>query len=256
MVRSRGLLPALSLRRSGNQVRPLHLPQVRPAHPSYTRSSGWSESWSSPGIISLSPGGKAVSMTTRFQWHGTLASFTGGSGQMAVIAELLHRRCNAAIPHVDIGMDVFAFRDDREDVARIQVKTAPGTPYKSAGGYHARFGIPMAQLRRPDNPPLFYALAVRLAEGWGSFVVIGRAQLQELWNNGCGSENARSGDLELYIQFRLAHGEHGLGGEESGNEPKLRVRCGKFDLTGYMNAWESLPPLKSLADIRPETHHD
>ena len=51
---------------------------------------------------------------------------------MAVIAELLHRRCNAAIPHVDIGMDVFAFRDDREDVARIQVKTAPETPYRKA----------------------------------------------------------------------------------------------------------------------------
>ena len=84
--------------------------------------------------------------------------------------------------YVDIGMDVFAFRDDREDVSRIQVKTAPGKRYKNGGGYHAKFGVPMAQLRRPDNPPLFYALAVRLAAGWGTFVVIGRAELQELWN--------------------------------------------------------------------------
>ena len=183
------------------------------------------------------------------------ASFTGGSGQMAVMGELLHRQCNAAIPHVDIGMDVFAFRDDREDVARIQVKTAPGKRYRNGAGYHAKFGVPMAQLRRPDNPPLFYALAVRLAEGWGSFVVIGRAQLQELWNKGCGSENAKSGDLELHIQFRPDHGEQRPGDGEAGNEPELRVHCGEFDLTDYRNAWESLPPLKPLADINPGTAH-
>jgi len=61
----------------------------------------------------------------------------------------------------------------------------------------------MAQLRRPDNPPLFYALAVRLDEGWGSFVVISRAELQDLWNKGCGSENAKSGDLLTAAQSRL-----------------------------------------------------
>jgi hypothetical protein len=62
------------------------------------------------------------------------ASFSGGRGQMAVIAELLHRRCNATVPHVDVGTDVFAFRDDREDVARIQVKTEAGKRYKTGGG--------------------------------------------------------------------------------------------------------------------------
>ena len=34
-------------------------------------------------------------------------------------------------------------------------------------------------------------------------------QLQELWNQGCGSENAKSGDLELYIQFRPDDAVHG-----------------------------------------------
>jgi hypothetical protein len=130
------------------------------------------------------------------------ASFTGGSGQMAVMSELLHRRCNAAIPHVDIGTDVFAFRDDREDVARIQVKTAPGKRYKNGKGYSAKFGVKMTQLGRTDTPPLYYALAARLEKVWGSFIIISRTKLQELWNEGCGSENSRSGDLELYIQFR------------------------------------------------------
>src|SRR3954469_433757 len=92
------------------------------------------------------------------------AFFFGGRGQMAVIAELLHRKCNAAIPHIDVGTDVFAFRDDREEVARIQVKTEAGTPYKKGQGWSAKFGVPMDQLKRTDSPPLFYALVVRLED--------------------------------------------------------------------------------------------
>jgi hypothetical protein len=173
-------------------------------------------------------------------WKGKSgATFSGGSGQMAVMGELLHRQCNAAIPHVDVGTDVFAFRDDREDVARIQVKTAPGVRYKKGKGYHAKFGIPMDQLRRTDDPPLFYALAVRLNDGWGSFIVISRANLQELWDVGLGSKNEKSGDLELYIRFRPDEEA-----AEAENEQKLKAHCGKFKLTDYINAWESLPPLK------------
>ena len=69
----------------------------------------------------------------------------------------------------------------------------------------------MDQLKRTDAPPLFYALAVRLDNGWGSFIVISRAKLQELWNDGCGSENEKSGDLELHIQFRPARKEERRG---------------------------------------------
>lgn len=176
------------------------------------------------------------------------ASFTGGSGQMAVMGELLHRKCNAAIPHIDVGTDLFAFRDDREDVARIQVKTTTGKQYKNGYGDSARFGVPMLQLERTDSPPLFYALAVRLDNGWGSFVVISRAKLQELWNKGCGSENPKSGDLELHIQFRPQNESV----RNEGEEASMEAHCGEFDLTVFMNAWESLPPLKPLAEINPE----
>jgi hypothetical protein len=62
-----------------------------------------------------------------------------------------------------------------------------------------------------------------------------------LWNDGCGSENEKSGDLDLYIQFRP---DEEAGGEEAENEQKLKALCGNFDLTDYINAWDSLPPLK------------
>ena len=100
------------------------------------------------------------------------ATFTGISGQLAVMGELLHLKCNAAIPLVDVGTDVFAFRDDSEDVARIQVKTATGKIYRDGSGYGAKFSIPLKQLRHADDPPLFYALAVRLDTGCSSFIVI------------------------------------------------------------------------------------
>ncbi len=184
-------------------------------------------------------------------WKGnSSASFSGGSGQMAVMGELLHRQCNAAVPHIDVGMDVFAFRDDREDVARIQVKTAPAALYKKGMGYSAKFGVPMAQLKRTDEPPLFYAFAVRLDGGWGKFVVVSRAKLQELWNDGCGSENEKSGNLELHIQFRPA--DLPKGDQANVDESNWSAKCGKFNLTGFVNAWETLPPLKPVQEVNPE----
>jgi len=101
---------------------------------------------------------------------------------MAVMAELLFRLCNAAIPEVDAGTDVFAFHDTREDVARVQVKTAQGTPYKKGDGHSAQFSFPLKQLERPDKPPLYYALAVRLEGVYVDFIVLERAQMNDYFN--------------------------------------------------------------------------
>jgi hypothetical protein len=179
------------------------------------------------------------------------ASVTGGSGQVAVMAELLHRKCNAAVPHIDVGTDVFAFRDDREHVARVQVKTAPGKLYNDGSGYSAKFGVSMTQLSRPDSPPLFYAFAVRLGDAWGAFVVISRTDLKELWDAGCGSANPKSGDLELHVQFRANRASTGADGSEGANAPSIGALCGEFDLSQYLNAWEILPPLKPLGAVPP-----
>jgi hypothetical protein len=164
------------------------------------------------------------------------ATFTGSSGQMAVIGELLHRKCNAAIPLIDVGTDVFALRDDREEVARIQVKTAQGQRYRKQKGYYARFSIPKEQLGRADSPPLYYALAVRLDDAWGSYLVISRAKFVELWNAGLGSGSEGSPNLQMHVQFRE-------------NGQASRAICGQFDLSEFINAWNDLPPLRPLVPI-------
>lgn len=101
----------------------------------------------------------------------------------------------------------------------------------------------MKQLGHADSPPLYYAFVVRLEKEWGEFIVVSRAQLHELWNNGCGSENNVSGDLELYIQFRLNEGE------TPKSLRKFDAKCGVYDFTPYINAWEGLPPLRPPAPI-------
>ncbi len=170
----------------------------------------------------------------------TQRNYTRYSGQMAVMAELLFRKCNAAIPVIDVGMDVFAFRDDREDVARIQVKAAQGTPYQRGGGYRAQFNIPMQQLGATDEPPLYYALAVRLADQWVSFLVIGRSQLKEYWETKpFGIENHKSGELALLLKYR----------PHSDALTQTRVRCGDVELDDYLDAWEQLPPFRPLPEV-------
>src|SRR5438067_12031013 len=116
---------------------------------------------------------KAGKVTKRGRDRGaTKDSYTGRSGQLAVMAELLMLKCNVAIPEVDRGKDVFAFKEGRVEVAHIQVKTAKGNAYKKEAGYSARFSIPKKELRGPGaQPPLYYALAARLEGDWADFLV-------------------------------------------------------------------------------------
>jgi hypothetical protein len=167
--------------------------------------------------------------------RGTDDSFTGRAGQIAVMAELLLQRCNAAIPEVDLGTDVFVFKDDREEVVRLQVKACT-TPhdYADGTGYSAKFALPLKQLnRRDDRPPLYYALAVRRAETWVAFLVVSRAKLQSFYNGTekFGSFDRANDTLVMTVEFRET------------------VTYSGQDLTACRNAWTSLPPLQPTPDL-------
>jgi hypothetical protein len=132
---------------------------------------------------------------------------------------------------VDYGTDIFGFHDNRDEVVRIQVKTAQGTRYANGGGYRVQFAVPMRQLRRPDIPPLVFALVARVQGKWEDVLVISRKKLNELWNGAqpFGTEDSASGDLKLGVQFR-----------------PNGVTCSGVSLDGYKNAWETLPPLRPI----------
>lgn len=162
--------------------------------------------------------------------RGTDDTFTGRAAQLAVMSELLRLGCNAAIPEVDLGTDVFAFKEDRPEVVRLQVKscTAP-KEYADLSGYSARFALPMKQLKRQDDrPPLYYVFAVMLENKWIDFLIVSRARLLSLYNGRTkfGSYGNENDELTITLEFR--------------NE----VECSGQNLTDCRNAWQSLPPLE------------
>jgi hypothetical protein len=166
--------------------------------------------------------------------RGTGDHFIGRAAQLAVMAELLRLGCNAAIPEVDMGTDVFVFKDDRQAVVRLQVKacTAPYV-YADGSGYSAKFALPMKQFHRPDDPPLYYALAVLRDDRWVDFLVVSRARLQSYYNGDkpFGSLNKVNNELAVTVEFRA------------------EVRCSGQELTDCRNAWQSLPPLQPIPGL-------
>lgn len=169
--------------------------------------------------------------------RGTGDTFTGRSAQLAVVAELLRHHCNAAIPEVDLGTDVFAFKDERQEVVRLQVKacTVPHI-YGDGSGYSARFVLPMKQFHHfNDRPPLYYALAVLRGDKWVDFLVVSRARLQSYYSGESkfGHFNKANDDLEITVEFRD------------------KVECSGQDLTDCRNAWTTLPPLQAPRDLKP-----
>lgn len=155
--------------------------------------------------------------------------YTGHSGQMVVMAELLARGCNVAIPEIDVGEDVFAFQDGQRPVDRIQVKTATNVKRRKKGGHTADVHVKLAQLRDPNVPELYYVFPVRLEDRWTDFVVISRPDLYALHEiEGVGYKNEKEGDLQLHLIFGAGQA----------------LACSDLDLSGCRNAWERLPVLK------------
>lgn len=143
--------------------------------------------------------------------------YTGRAGHLAVMAELLLRGWNTAIPEVDIGDDIFVVRDSDGNMHRVQVKTATAEPRKY--GYSAEFYLPLSQLRTPIRPEITYIFVTRRDDRWGDFVVINRETLnKEYYQQGIGSEN--KGRLKLWLCFR-----------------GTSIICSQSDLSQYRNDW-------------------
>lgn len=161
-------------------------------------------------------------------------AYTGRSGQMAVMAELLDRGCNVAVPEVDVGRDLFAFLDEEEETTHIQVKTArKRTAVKDDGSYTAQIDVPLGQLRQPDEPPLYYAFAMRVKGRWADFIIIGRDSLNAVRvAKHIGNEytDKKTDKQHLKLTFLFSKDE---------------VTCSGESFQEYRNAWTILPPVRA-----------
>lgn len=144
--------------------------------------------------------------------------YTGRAGHLAVMAELLLRGWNTAIPEVDVGDDIFVVHDRNGDLHRVQVKMAVAKRHKY--GYSAQFNLSLSQLQMPLDD-MTYVFAIRLQNYWKAFVVIERKKIEEYREDGMGSENG--GRLILRLRFK---------GED--------IVCSHHDLSQYRNAWDRI----------------
>jgi hypothetical protein len=160
--------------------------------------------------------------------------YTGRGGQMAVLAELLLRRINVAVPEIDEGEDVLAFVVREPEVTRVQVKTANAEALKEEGRYAARVSVPLEQLQARSKVLLFYIFAIRLGEQWSDFMILPRVDLHlQSRDLEVGYVNRAAGELQLYLSF----------------SPQT-VQCSGQDWQRYRNAWANLPAfrLRSTAE--------
>jgi hypothetical protein len=154
--------------------------------------------------------------------------YKGRSGHLAVMAELLYRGHNVAIPEVDVGDDVFVVREDEVTVTRVQVKATDG--HDQEGGYWAQFQVPVAQLEKVDVPALVYVFAVHYQEHWRDFLVIRRSALFNLRSQKeVGSPDGK-GNLILRLAFTVDD-----------------VRNKGISFQEYRNAWDPWPPPQAAA---------
>lgn len=150
--------------------------------------------------------------------------YTGRAGHLAVMAELLLRGWNTAIPEVDVGDDIFVVHDSQGDLRRVQVKTALARPLQV--GHSAQFNLSLSQLQTSMTPEVTYIFAVRLLDRWDSFVVIDREILDEEHSSyrlGSGSTDR----LVLRLRFK-----------------ETSVTCKRRDLSQYRNNWTSFPVIE------------
>jgi hypothetical protein len=159
--------------------------------------------------------------------------YVGKAGHLAVMGEIAWRGYNVAMPEIDIGDDVFVYRDSTNQTWRLQVKTSRLYKQKKSRAY--QFLVRETQITTPANPPLHFVFCMRLDPGW-QFLVIDRAIFANYRsaNTGFGSRNVSKTGIAS-VTFNVT--QH-IDGPKKG-----RVICSKTDLTHHLNNWSTWPAI-------------
>ena len=155
--------------------------------------------------------------------------FVGKAGQLAVMGEFAWRGYNVAMPEIDIGDDIFVYRDATNQIWRIQVKTLTRTQQVNSDRY--QFRVRETQITTPANPALYFILALRREVGW-RFVVIDRGVLHNYRQMGqFGSDYEKNGITWVNLNITLHHA-----GPQAGH-----AICSQRDLTHHLDNFDPWP---------------
>jgi hypothetical protein len=146
----------------------------------------------------------------------------GKAGHLAVMAELLLRGYNVAMPEVDEGDDIFVVHNQRGQLWRVQVKTAVGKP--GGRGHRGKFAVALNQLSTAREPDLFYVLAIRRGTVWDQVVLARPVLLEE--HRAYGAGWVSGGNVLFTVRFSDS-----------------AVLCSGRDWQAHRNNWAEWPML-------------
>jgi hypothetical protein len=147
--------------------------------------------------------------------------YLGKAGQLIVMAELLARGWNVAIPEVDVGDDIFVVKDEAGLLMRVQVKTATATIRKK--GFSAQFQVNIDNLAEIRGEEIHYAFMVRMENSWAKPVIMSQTILFDyVENRKMGSKYQQ--DVVLYFTYQ--------------NE---KTACSNIDLSAHIEDFSSFP---------------
>ncbi len=153
------------------------------------------------------------------------SQYLGKAGQLVVMAELLARGWNVAIPEVDVGDDIFVVKDEQGLLLRVQVKTATAVVRKK--GFSAQFQLDFKQLCDIRGEEIHYAFVVRLENGWEKPILISQTVLQDYVENQNVGTHYKD-DVMLYFSYS-----------------QTKVECSGIDLSKHLEDYSYFPVIFS-----------
>ncbi|MBI5513507.1 MAG: hypothetical protein HY909_07035 [Deltaproteobacteria bacterium] len=152
--------------------------------------------------------------------------YIGSAGEYRVMAELLARGYNVAVPRVDTGDDVLVIKvedeGDEYSLRRVQVKTA--RPATKSGSY--TFKVKRLQLESAANVDLWYVFLARSSDRWLSTMVFRREVLRDVqWKR----QRKSSGDT---VTFEITLSDDGK-----------TAMLGSAELSKHIDDWEDWPTI-------------
>lgn len=170
--------------------------------------------------------------------HGD--NYVGRAGHLAVMAELLLRKWNVAIPEVDGGDDIFVVRDATRTLKCVQVKTSEG----AQGRF--QFKVSRTQIQTVGLDPLVFVFVLRVGVRWG-YLVFRRNELEDLYaQQGFGTLVVSSDQVIFRVRFDALR-EAAVGGSRKTGAR----RSAPIVLDAYVAAWDKeFPVLRYDAETR------
>jgi len=126
--------------------------------------------------------------------------YLGKAGHLYVMAELLIRGWNVAIPEVDTGDDIFVVEDYNNTFRRVQVKTRIAK--EKTKKYQVQYNLPIIQLKNISNVLLHYIFVIRFSNNWQKLVIIKQDALLDYHENqNLGSKSTNEKNLIITFLF-------------------------------------------------------